>query len=119
MNCKIDELYKLKKCSKDITNNDLNITNISNELNDTYKISFYILFSDRFIRKYTAFDSHEEMLKKTGVKIEFEEDIEKYTDDELDLYIKNNSSFNSWDEMIQEAVSNYFAEQLGIYSILE
>lgn len=114
MNSKINELYKLKDYLKEITDNDFGITDMDNELNNTYNISFYLLFSDKFVRKYSEFNTYEEMVEKTGVKIESEEDFEKYTDDELDLYIKNNSSFNSWEEMIQEAVSNYFAEQLGL-----
>ncbi|PYG89854.1 hypothetical protein LY28_00452 [Ruminiclostridium sufflavum DSM 19573] len=81
---------------------------------DAYNVSFYIIFSDKFMRKYTVFNSFKEMLEKSGLKIETEEDFEKISDYELDLFIRNNSDFDSWEELVQEAVNNHYAEELGL-----
>jgi hypothetical protein len=112
MDCDIEELNVTVNRLTEKVDNAYEIA-IADEMNN-YNVSFNILFSDKFMRKYTTFNSFNEMIKKSGFKLETEEDFEKISDNELDLFIRINSSFNSWEDMIQEAVNNHFAEQLGL-----
>ncbi len=112
MDCDIEEYNVIVNSLTEKADNAYEIA-IADEMNNN-NISFNILFSDKFMRKYTTFNSFNEMTKKSGFKLETEEDFERISDNELDLFIKNNSSFNSWEDMIQEAVNNHFAEQLGL-----
>ena len=112
MDCDIEEFNLIVNSLTEKADNAYKVA-IADKMNNN-NVSFNILFSDKFMRKYTTFNSFNEMIIKSGFKLETEEDFEKISDNELDLFIKNSSSFNSWEDMIQEAVNNHFAEQLGL-----
>ncbi len=112
MDCDIEEIDTKVSSLTEKADNAYEIP-IDNEMNNNYNISFNMLFSDKFMRKYTNFNSYKDMVNKSGYKLETIEDFEKIPDIELDLFVKENFSFNSWEDMIQEAVNNHFAEQLG------
>ena len=53
-----------------------------------------------FLAKYTEFDSLDEMFSASGFEIEAAEDFEKIPDDEWDSFIRSQSEFSDWGEML-------------------
>ncbi len=110
MDCDIEEFNVIVNSLTKKADNTYEI-DIADKMNNN--VYFNVLFSDKFMRKYTIFNSFDDMINKSGFKLETEEDFEKISDNDLDLFIRDTSNFNSWEDMIQEAVNNHFAEQLG------
>lgn len=81
------------------------------KLSGLEQISLEELFPTSFMQKYTSFQSLEELFSSGNFKIESEEDLESISP-ELDKYIASNTSFNSWEDMLDEANSQFF-ERLG------
>ncbi|WP_426711169.1 hypothetical protein [Cetobacterium sp. SF1] len=69
------------------------------ELNGTYEIPVKILFNNKFMSKYTNFDSFEEFIEAIPDEAKFE-DIE---DEILHEHVCNFTIFSSWNEMLKKA----------------
>ncbi|WP_137290881.1 hypothetical protein [Natronorubrum halophilum] len=83
------------------------------ELDGENEIPFDELFTDGFMQQYTDFESFDELLEKSQWNVESEDDFLSIPDDEFDMYIADQTSFNSWEQMYGEAAENYIAKQLG------
>ena len=83
------------------------------ELSQTKRISFEELFPASFMQKYTSFSSMDELLDAGGFKVESQEDFEAIPDIEFDKHIAANTRFKSWEDMLDEATSQYAAKKLG------
>ena len=103
---KITGLDKLEKQLKQMKKG-------AKELSQTNQVPFDELFTDSFMRKYTAFSSIDELLDAGGFKVESSEDFESIPDAELDKHIASNTNFKSWEDMLGEAVSLFAAKKLG------
>jgi len=66
------------------------------------------------MKKYSSFISLDEMLEKSPFKIESQEDFQKIDDAEWDIFIKNNTKFNSWEEMLSTASTIWVKKQLKL-----
>ena len=54
------------------------------------------------------------MFQASGFTIESQEDFDKIPDDEWDTFIKNNTRFPNWGEMVGTASSEFAARKLGL-----
>lgn len=76
-------------------------------------VSIDELFSKEFLEKYSAFSSFDEMIDMSGFKLENEEDFSKLSENEdWEFFIIKNTSFNSFEEMENEAAKEYVFNQL-------
>lgn len=83
------------------------------ELDGTHEISFDKLFTFSFMRKYTNFTTIDELLASGGFQANTNEEFENIPEDELDEYIAKTTKFNCWQDMLEEATSQYVAKKLG------
>ena len=107
MSFKIDGLDDLQKQLKKMEKG-------ARELSETKQVSFGELFTASFMRKYTPFSSLDDFLTAGGFKAESQEDFEAIPDSELDKYIATTTNFNSWDDMLGEATTQYVSKKLGL-----
>lgn len=95
---KIKGLDKLQKQLNDLK-----------KLEKEEKVSFDILFNENFMKKYTNFSSIDELLDKCSITTA--EDIEKNIEI-LNTEIKNNSKFNSWNELKGQATKEHIEKKI-------
>ena len=101
------ELKGLEKLSK-------NLDKLTKELEPFKKqeISFNERFSLEFMTKYTQFKTINEMVEKSPFKVESEKDVKNIPDKEWDNYVKEKTSFQSWDEMMNKAGEEYLGKKV-------
>ncbi|PKR83615.1 hypothetical protein CWO92_18310 [Heyndrickxia camelliae] len=101
---KIKGFDKLQKQLKQLERN-------AKELEQTTSVSFAELFTDSFMKTHTSFD---EMLDKSKFTVETSEDFKAIPDDEWDIYVKSNTEFNTWQDMIDQATEEYIVRKLDL-----
>lgn len=87
-----------------------NMAKKAKELDGTSKVKLVELFNSSFMSSNTKFNSFEDFANAS--KFDWS-DIEGIPEDELDIFIAQNSSFNSWKEMYKDAATSYYAKQFG------
>ena len=65
------------------------------------------------MQHHTSFSSIDELFEAANFKIHNNDDIVKIPDDKLDAYISKHTDFSSWQEMLDEASSEYALEKLS------
>lgn len=103
---KINGLDKLEKQLKQMEKG-------AKELSRTKQVSFGELFTASFMQKYTPFSSLDELLNAGGFNVESQEDFEAIPYIEFDKHIAATTKFSSWEDMLDEAASQYVAKKLG------
>lgn len=83
------------------------------ELDGTHSVSFENLFTTSFMKKYTQFQSIEEFFSSSGFDVTSQEDFEAIPEKDLDAYVSNNTSFETWEDMFSKAMVGYAAKKLG------
>jgi hypothetical protein len=71
------------------------------------EISLGQLFSTEFMQNHTKFASFDELISNSGFKIESEEDISSIPKSDLNKYISDNTNFNTWEDMLNQAGKEY------------
>lgn len=71
------------------------------------------LLAPSFLAGCTLFNSANELFEKSGYKIESQEDFSAIPDERWDEFIRNNTSFSSWNEMLQAASAAWARRKLG------
>ncbi|MFC1819795.1 hypothetical protein ACFLZG_01755 [Thermodesulfobacteriota bacterium] len=74
---------------------------------ETKEIFVPTLLMDSFVTKYTKFTSAQQMFVESGFEIDSAEDFKAIPVEEWDTFITGSSDFNSWDEVLQAAVTEY------------
>lgn len=72
------------------------------------------LLNDNFISEHSTFASFDELLKASPFKVETKEDFEAIPDTDWDTYIAANTSFESWEEMQQQAANAFLLKKIGL-----
>lgn len=67
-----------------------------------------------FLSRCSSFTSFDNMLEMSGFKVETQDDFAAIPDDKFDAFISENTSFDSWEEMLQSAANEYYAQQLDL-----
>ena len=65
------------------------------------------LLNDSFVSHHSSFSSLDELMEASEFKIESQEDFEAIPDNEWDEFIKRNTSFNSWIDMLNDACEQW------------
>jgi hypothetical protein len=83
-------------------------------LNGKHEISFAELFNASFMRRYTSFDSMEELIEAGGFKVETVDDFKAIPEHKWDEHIARSTRFRNWQEMMKQASAEWAKRQLGI-----
>lgn len=104
----------MKNGLNELTKYFKNIEKNAKELEKTQSISFDILFNSKFMSKHTVFSSFDSLLEAGNYKVNSQEDFEAIPDDEFDTFISSNTKFESWQDMIDTASTEYALNKLGL-----
>lgn len=74
--------------------------------------TFADIFNSSFMNTYTKFSNINDFFSNGGFIINSKEDLENINETDLDMYVSNNSSFSSWNEMQKTASVEYAKKQL-------
>lgn len=85
-----------------------------NELSETTEISLGELLTDEFMQEHTSFSSIDELFESAGFTVETEEDLAAIPEDILDNHIAKTTSFDNWEDMLDEAVAEFTCKKLGL-----
>lgn len=83
-------------------------------LDGTHNVPISELLTPGFLAGCSRFASADQMFQASGFKIESADDFKAIPDAEWDMFIKNNTSFGSWQEMLQAAGAEWTRKQLGL-----
>ena len=102
----IENLYVCESCGKTFEHNELIDKNLHNNAS---KAPIYTLFNDRFMQKYTNFDSFIDFVEDCPLEIKnyqgtFGENIVLKNPRKWDRFVKTHTIFTSWNEMFDKAI---------------
>jgi hypothetical protein len=81
-------------------------------LDENDSVPFDSLFTPSFMIEHTQFDSFDGFLDNGGFDVNSEADFEAIPDDVFDEYVRENSSFDSWQDMLNQAGVEYLQAKL-------
>lgn len=70
------------------------------------------LMSPEFLAGCSDFQDIEHMFTESGYTVNSKEDFEAIPDEEWEVFIKNNTSFESWEDMQKAAGAEYVRKQM-------
>lgn len=82
------------------------------KISETTQVTLVELMPSQFISNCSRFNSLEEFFEASGFKIDSQEDFAAIPDDEWDIFIKENTTYENWSEMQQAAAAEYFKSAL-------
>ena len=97
---------------KELQKNLQKLQNNAKKLSKTKSIPIDKLLSKSFISHNTSFKSFEQMMKSGEFDISSSEAFKNIPDSDLDKFISQNTKFNSWQDMIDCAMSEYVQKHL-------
>ena len=83
------------------------------ELDGTNEVPLTELFNPSFMRRYTDFDSFDDMLEQSKWTVESEEDLDAIPDRQFDMYVRERTQFSDSDEMTNVAAEEWIASEMG------
>ncbi len=83
------------------------------ELEGENIVSFDDCFTPSFIQQHTTFRSIDDFLSAAGIDPSDQDSFDKFPEDELDRFVRANSSFSSWENMLSAALEKWTFDQLG------
>ncbi len=63
------------------------------------------ILSDQFLSEHSKFDSYDKMKNDSQLDLE---DLDRNQDDDLDRFAKEETNFNSWQDLLIEGAKRYF-----------
>ncbi|WP_049492606.1 hypothetical protein [Streptococcus pseudopneumoniae] len=79
----------------------------------THEYSFTEVFSDEFMIEHTNFSTIDEFLLSSPEKISNAEEFEKADESILDVFVSEQTKFNTWKEMMSAAAQILIMKKLG------
>ncbi|MCM2461041.1 hypothetical protein HGO40_11175 [Pseudomonas sp. CG7] len=79
----------------------------------TTEVKLGEMMNPAFIAAHSSFADLDGLVKGAGFKVESIEDFKANPDDEWDIFIKENTDFDSWLDMQQTAHRDYVASIMG------
>lgn len=70
------------------------------------------ILTDAFISRHSRFNSLDNFMSECG--IHNSEEFEAFPDVEMDKFVKANTKFSTWQEMLSSAGAEYYKKQLGL-----
>ena len=83
------------------------------KLSGKKQVSFSELFTRAFMQKYTRYSSLDALLEAGGFQARTNDEFDAIPQKELDAHIAKTTKFKNWEEMLNEATSQYITRQLG------
>ena len=96
---------------KELQRNLKNLEKKADSVNGSHSVPFNELFHDGFMQSYTNFSNIDEFVEKSGFDFS---NMESIDENELDSFIKENWSFDSWNSMKSKAAGLWTKKQLGL-----
>jgi len=81
-------------------------------LDGPHQIPIADLLSPSFMTGCSRFGSLDEMIQASGFKVESEDDFKAIPDAEWDAFIRENTSFSGWREMLEGGAAEWAKKQL-------
>ena len=106
MSIKITGLEQLQKKLDDLKSR---VESISGERS----IPVSEVLTPDFLASCSTFSSPDEMFERSGFKVESQEDFAAIPDEPWDDFIRSNTSFFNWHEMLQAAVTAWTKSKLN------
>lgn len=97
----------------ELSNKLQKIQKAAQELDGTHEVKMSELFPMTFMQRYTQFVSFDELLEKSGFKVDTQEDFKAIPDDEFDAYICEVTRFDNWKAMLDMGTKEYVTKKLG------
>lgn len=82
------------------------------EISKPQKVRLDTLLNDNFVSSNTSFKSLDELIDKLGVSNE--EELQSISDEKIDTIIKNHSSFDTWQDLLEQASSEYLISKFEL-----
>lgn len=83
------------------------------ELEGENTVPFDESFTPAFMQQYTAFRNIDDFLTAAGIDSTDPASFDSFPEDQLDNFVKANSSFSSWESMLTKALEEWTFKQLG------
>ncbi len=93
------------------------LNNLQTEIKNIEKginVSFDELFTRSFMCKHTNSTNINDFLVSGGFSVKSKSDFEAIPDEELNSYVRSNSSFDTWKDMLTAATNLYIANKLKL-----
>jgi hypothetical protein len=71
------------------------------------------LLTPGFLAKHTRFLSEDELFEASGFSVQSTEDFKKIPDEEWDNFIRQNTPFATWSDMLSAAGAKWAQKKLG------
>lgn len=84
------------------------------ELDGTNEVPLSELFNPRFMRKYTEFNSIEDMFEQSEWTVESEQDLNAVPERQFDMYVREHTQFSDSDEMMKVAGEEWITSEMGL-----
>jgi hypothetical protein len=94
----LDGLHKLQRRAK--------------ELDGTHQVPVAELLTGEFMRRHTKFGSLDAMIEASPFTVESAEDFRAIPDAEWDAFVRQQTRFSSWREMLSSAGAEWMKKQL-------
>ena len=82
------------------------------EVDGTHQVPLSELLTPTFMRGHSPFDSFEAMLRASPFSVESAEDFKAIPDADWDVFVRQNTRFSSWHEMLSVAGAEWMKERL-------
>lgn len=70
------------------------------------------LFTEKFMSENTKVNNMQEFIDASPLSEESIEDVEQFNTPEMDEFVKNQTKFDSWSDILQAASNNHVADML-------
>lgn len=71
------------------------------------------IFTEPFMKAHTNFEKFEYFRYSSAVIVNWDAELLHYDEELLDLFVRESTRFQSFDEMVRAASEQYFAEKKG------
>jgi hypothetical protein len=107
MSVKVTGLKELERKLKDIGNR-------AQKLQGTTDVPLSELLTGEFLKTCSRFSSVTEMFNASGFVITNAEDFKAVPDEQWDEFIRQKTTFPSWNELLSAAAKDWTKDQLGL-----
>ena len=83
-------------------------------LDGNHQVPITELFPLDFMKRYTEFQSIEEMMSEGGIDLKSEKEIKLETNEAWNIFVSKHADFSSWASMLKEATAQWTSKKLGL-----
>jgi len=83
------------------------------KLDGRHEVPLKELFHPGYVRLNTKFTSIDEMLDTSGIQVKSPADLTR--NEEWDAFVRANTHYSSWQEMLNAAIANWTKQQLKYF----